>query len=615
MRKSLIVTVLFAMVTALQAQTITRVEPSFWWVGMKNPKLQLLVYGDNIASADISIASSSIVLSSVVKVSNPNYLFLNLEINEGAKAGLYDINFNFPKQKSQAIRYELKERMVNSAQRVGFGNADVVYLIMPDRFANGDASNDNVAGMPDALNRGEAYGRHGGDIQGIIDHLDYLSNLGVTSLWLTPVLECNQPLWSYHGYAITNLYQIDARMGSNSLYCELVEKAHAKGLKIIKDLVFNHLGNESWLIKDLPSADWVNQWPEFTRTNYRIPAIFDIHASESEGRLVTKGWFDTHMADLNQSNPLVSTYLIQATIWWIEYANLDGIRVDTEPYCDRQFVTNWNLAVMDEYPNFNIVGETWINYPDWVAYWQKDANNIDGYNSQTPTVMDFPLMYAVQNAFAEKPGWDIGLCRLYEILAHDFVYRNPNGLLIFADNHDVGRIRRDSTKSYADVKMALAFLLTTRGIPQIYYGTEVGMFGNDAKGHGDIRRDFMGGWESDTRSAFTPQGRNTNENDLHSFVSKLLNWRKGASAVHSGKLTHFIPDSNVYVYFRYNEQQKVMVVINSNSQAQKVGVARFNELIGEKSVGVDVVTGRSYNLSSDFTIDSKTVLVLDITND
>lgn len=612
MRRFNFTLILFAMFATVQAQTISRVEPANWWINMKNPELQLLVYGNNIADASVKIESSDIELKSVLTVSNPNYIFLNLNIKSEAKAGLYKIDFNFGNKKSQTISYELKARRVGSQERLGFNTSDVVYLIMPDRFANGDTSNDSVEGMSDTCQRSQEYGRHGGDIQGIINNLDYLSNLGVTSLWLTPVLECNQPLWSYHGYAITDLYKIDARMGNNQLYQQLVEKAHQKGLKIIKDLVFNHLGNECWLIKDLPAADWVNQWPEFTRTNYRIPASVDIHASKNESKLVTKGWFDNHMTDLNQSNPLVSKYLIQASIWWVEFANLDGIRVDTEPYCDRNFVTDWNLAIMNEYPNFNIVGETWVNYPAWVAYWQKDANNIDGYNSQTPTVMDFPLMYAVNKAFSENAGWDIGMCRLYEIIAHDFIYRNPNNILVFADNHDVGRIRRNAEQSITDVKLAMAFLLTTRGIPQIYYGTEIGMCGDDAKGHGSIRADFVGGWKNDSRSAFTSKGRTNQEADIYDYTSKILNWRKSSKAISNGKLTHFIPDDNVYTYFRHTDNQLVMVIINSGDKEKQIGTLRFEEFLLGKKSAVDVITGTKFSLSNDIKILPRTTLILEI---
>lgn len=611
MIRNLFLATIILISTNLQAQVIKRVEPPCWWVGMNNPNLQLLVHGDSIASADVGVLSEHVELKSVTRVENSNYLFLNLNILPTATAGTFDIALRFNKGKPLIISYELKQRIQGSAQREGFSPADVVYLIMPDRFANGDTSNDNVDGMPDVCNRKHEYARHGGDIQGVINNLHYISQLGVTALWLTPVLENNQPQWSYHGYAITDMYKVDARMGSNNLYCQMVEQAHAKGLKVIKDLIFNHFGSKHWLINDLPSPDWLNQWDSFTRTNYRIPASMDIHAAPSESKFMLNGWFDTHMPDLNQANPLVANYLTQASIWWIEYANLDGIRLDTEPYCDHNFITQWNTAVRTEYPNFNVVGETWVNYPAWVAYWQKDANNLNGYNSQTPTVMDFPLMYAIQKAFTEKTGWDTGLARLYEIIAHDFIYKNPSNLLIFADNHDVGRIRRTAKHPADDVKLALAFLLTTRGIPQLYYGTEVGMAGDDSKGHGAIRKDFLGGWATDKRSAFTQKGRSSTEQDIYSYASKLLNWRKTATAVHSGKLTHYIPADDCYVYFRHHEKQTVMVIINSSTSAKTIGTKQFGEMIGSRTSATDVITGERVLIAPSMQVKPRSALIVE----
>lgn len=594
------------------SQKVSRIDPPNWWVGMKNQKLQLMVYGQNISTANVSINYKGVILESIEKVENPNYLFLNLTISSDAVSGKLPIEFEFPKGKPLVIQYELKDREKGSAERKGFDNSDVVYLIVPDRFSDGNPSIDSVKGMPDKHNRKESYARHGGDLQGIINHLDYFNQLGVTSLWMTPVLENNQPQWSYHGYAITDFYKIDARFGTNELYKDFVNQAHSKNVKVIKDLIFNHCGGEHWWVKDLPSADWFNQWPEFTRTNYRIPTIFDIHASESEKRLMNNGWFDHHMPDLNQKNPFVANYLLQNSIWWIEFAGIDGIRMDTHPYPDKDFMARWCTSVMTEYPNFNIVGETWVNYPAWVAYWQKDAKNTDGYNSNLPVAMDFPLMYAMHKAFSEKDGWDTGLSRLYEILAHDFIYPNPNNLLIFADNHDVGRFQRDSSQAIGNLKLAMAFLLTTRGIPQIYYGTEVLMAGNDINGHGDIRRDFPGGWASDKHNAFTPEGRNKKQSEMWDYTSKILNWRKTATAVHNGKLTHFIPDNEVYVYFRYNQQQTVMVILNNGYQPKVLDTVRFNEFLGDKKSGIDIITGKAVEDLSKIQLSPRSAMIIEL---
>ncbi len=594
------------------SQKVSRIDPPNWWVGMKNQKLQLMVYGQNISTANVSINYKGVILESIEKVENPNYLFLNLTINSDAVSGKLPIEFKFPKGKPLVIQYELKDREKGSAERKGFDNSDVVYLIVPDRFSDGNSSIDSVKGMPDKHNRKEPYARHGGDLQGIINHLDYFNQLGVTSLWMTPVLENNQPQWSYHGYAITDFYKIDARFGTNELYKDFVNQAHSKNVKVIKDLIFNHCGGEHWWVKDLPSADWFNQWPQFTRTNYRIPTIFDIHASESEKKLMNNGWFDHHMPDLNQKNPYVANYLLQNSIWWIEFAGIDGIRMDTHPYPDKDFMARWCTSVMTEYPNFNIVGETWVNYPAWVAYWQKDAKNTDGYNSNLPVAMDFPLMYAMHKAFSEKDGWDTGLSRLYEILAHDFIYPNPNNLLIFADNHDVGRFQRDSLQAIGNLKLAMAFLLTTRGIPQIYYGTEVLMAGNDVNGHGDIRRDFPGGWASDKHNAFTPEGRNKKQSEMWDYTSKILNWRKTATAVHNGKLTHFIPDNEVYVYFRYNQQQTVMVILNNGYQPKVLDTVRFNEFLGDKKSGIDIITGKAVEDLSKIQLSPRSAMIIEL---
>lgn len=595
------------------AQDVFRVEPPSWWVGMKNPNLQLMVYGAEVAQiTGVDVDYPGVEFRSVQRVQNPNYLFINLTILESALPGALPLVFRLTNKESVTVSYPLLERREGSSQRKGFSSSDVVYLVFPDRFANGDPGNDTYEGMTDKLNRKDLYARHGGDIQGIINHLDYFKDLGVTALWVNPVLESNQPWQSYHHYAITDFYRVDRRLGDNNLYCELVDKAHGMGLKVIKDMVFNHCGGKHPWIADLPSDDWLNQWPQFTRANYRIPAIFDSHASELDKRLMSDGWFDTHMPDLNQRNPFLANYLTQNSIWWVEYANLDGIRMDTHPYADKEFMAGWTRAVMEEYPNFNIVAETWVNYPAWVAYWQEGALNRDGFDSGIPTVMDFPLCYAISKAFDEGPGWDTGLHRLYEILAHDYLYANPNNIFIFADNHDISRFMSSKRMKIDRFKLGMAFLLTTRGIPQIYYGTEILMDGHDSKGHGVLRKEFPGGWPDHKRNAFNPEGRTAKQNEAWDYLSNLLEWRKTASAVHGGSLTHFIPEDEVYVYFRSNEQQTVMVVLHNGKKAKMLSTHRFNEILKNYSSGVDIITRKTLNDLDSIRLAPRSAMIIEL---
>lgn len=612
--KGILVTVLlFLSMSMTSAQNTIRVEPPNWWVGMENPDLQLMVYGkDSGHVVKVEMECPGVELASIDRVDNPNYLFLNLSISKTAQSGYFDITFWYSESKSSIYRYYLNQRREGSAQRKGFDASDAMYLLFPDRFANGNSANDTIEGMADNFNRKDLYARHGGDIQGIINHLDYIKNLGMTAIWINPVLESNQPWQSYHQYAITDFYNVDRRFGNNELYQQLVEKAHGKGLKIIKDIIFNHCGDKHWWIDDLPSDDWLNQWPEFTRTNYRIPAIFDPHASEADKKLMADGWFDKHMPDLNQRNPYLAKYFIQNSIWWVEYANLDGIRMDTHPYPDKEFMARWTRAVMEEYPNFNIVAETWVNYPAWVAYWQTGALNRDGFDSGIPTVMDFPLCYAMNKAFDESDGWDIGLHRLYEILAHDFLYADMNNILIFADNHDLSRFMKSKDLAVGRFKLGMAFLLTTRGIPQVYYGTEILMDGDDANGHGVLRKEFPGGWADHKRSAFTVEGRTKKENDAWNYMSTLLNWRKTATAVHNGKLVQFIPENEVYVYFRQNEEQTVMVILHNGYQPKVLKTERFNEILSSFSSGRDIITEKELEKLDRIQLSPRSAMVIEL---
>jgi len=549
---------------------LERVDPPFWWTDMKNPHLQLMVYGNNISETEPSINYDGVLLEEVIHVESPNYLFLNIVIAENVNPGTFNIEFQNDKKVKTTYQYELKKRDANPKLHKGFDNSDVIYLLMPDRFSNGNSDNDNMPHMLEKAGRENPNGRHGGDIKGISNQLSYLVDLGITAIWINPLLENNMPDYSYHGYAVTDLYKIDARFGTNDDYINLVEDSHSKGIKVIMDMIFNHLGTGYFWNDDLPMHDWYNQWPEFTRSNYRGGVISDPHASDYDYNKMVKGWFNETMADLNQDNKLMSNYLIQNSIWWIEYGGLDGIRQDTYPYPFKNFMAKWMKRVLEEYPDFNVVGESWLSYPPAVAYWLNNNTNKDGYRSNLTNVFDFPLMYAVSKAFNEKEGWSTGTSQLYEILSQDFVYSNPNNVVIFADNHDGDRFFSKIDNDINKFKLAMAFIMTTRGIPQIYYGTEVLMTGEEHKGHGDIRKDFPGGWDGDDKDAFTKEGRTVEQNEAFNFLKRLLNWRKSNPVIQFGKLTHYIPEDGVYVYFKTLNNSTVMVMLNNSSEKKRL---------------------------------------------
>jgi glycosidase len=596
-----------AVVAQKRSIDFDQVEPPFWWTGMKNPRVQLLFHDMdvNLGQFDVAIDYAGVALQEVKTVENPHYVFLTLDISPSARHGKIPITFTAGK-KRYVYSYELKEKSKAGVGARGFDASDVIYLIMPDRFANGDPKNDSIPGMFEGVHRrlGEVRppfanateDRHGGDLKGISDHLDYIKELGVTAMWLNPVLENNQHKSSYHGYAITDLYHVDRRFGGNEAYISFIEKSHAMGLKVIQDMVMNHIGNDHWLMHDLPEKDWVHQFPEFTRSNYQGNVISDPHRSAYDAEKMSDGWFDTTMPDVNQKNPLFATYLIQNTLWWIEYAGIDGIRMDTYPYPDKDFMARWAKEVMTEYPSFNIVGEVWLQSSvPATAYWQDGMINADGYRSYLPTVTDFPLCFAVPQALNEPSGWDTGMRRLYTLLSQDFIYPDANHNLTFLDNHDMTRFFLSVGRDMRKFRMGLVFLLTTRGIPEIYYGTELLMDG-DGGYHPKVRMDFPGGWPGDKRDAFTRSGRTDAENEAFDFLSKLLNWRKGAKVIHNGKLTHYIPEDNVYVYFRRNESRRVMVVLNANDATRKLDTSRFADDLRGMSGGREVLSGAEVDL-------------------
>ncbi len=593
---------------AQATKNIERIDPPNWWIGFKNTKLQLLVYGNNIGQAELSLKHKGVKLLKLNRVENPNYLFVDLDISHSTKPGKMKLNFKVG-EKSFSYDYALKTRAKNSAQRIGFNPSDVIYLVMPDRFSNGNPQNDNVKGMLEKADRTNGNGRHGGDIQGIINHLNYIKDMGFTAIWVNPVLENNMPKFSYHGYAITDYYNVDPRHGGNQTYLDFVKKSHEKGLKVIMDMVFNHCGTGNYLIKDMPMKSWVHQFDKFTRTNYRAMVTCDPYRSNYDEKLLEKGWFDTSMPDLNQDNPYVENYLTQNAIWWVEYAGLDGIRMDTHPYPEKHMMSRWCARMNNEYPNFNIVGEVWIHSEALSAYWQKNAPNKDGYNSNLKSLTDFPLFFAMQKAFTHKEGWKEGIASIYYTLAQDLVYPNPGNNVIFLDNHDIDRFYSAINYNQNIYKMALSFLLTTRGIPEIYYGTEILMDGFGSEGHFNIRKDFPGGWQGDKINAFTQKGLTKEQINAQIFTKKLLNWRKSNRAVQSGKLMQFIPDNGVYIMFRYTDDEAVMLILN-NRYAQTAHTDKCAEILSKYTKGYDVVNEEELSSLEDIPMAAKSARII-----
>ncbi|WP_337650468.1 glycoside hydrolase family 13 protein [Phocaeicola plebeius] len=594
-----------------RAMEIKKVAPSFWWAGMKNPELQILLYGENLALSDVSVSGEGIYLKETVRQDNPNYLLLYFDLSE-AKAQTFQILLKSGK-KERRISYELKARGRKGEEVKGFTSEDVLYLIMPDRFANGCPENDVIDGMREkTVNRADGFARHGGDLQGISNHLDYIADLGATAIWLNPTQENDMESGSYHGYAITDYYQIDRRFGSNEDFCALVEKAHERNLKVVMDMIFNHCGSENYLFKDKPSKEWFNYHSNYVQTSFKTASVMDIHASAFEKKIATDGWFTSVMPDFNQRNRHVARYLIQSSIWWIEYAGINGIRQDTHPYADFDFMSQWCKEVLDEYPYFNIVGETWLNSNVLVSYWQKDSKLAAPLNSNLPTVMDFPLQALINQAFDEETGeWGGGLYKLYDYQTQDLVYANPMNLLTFLDNHDTSRFAQtdEMAKNLKRYKQAMVFLLTTRGIPQIYYGTEILMTGDKGKGDGDLRKDFPGGWQGDTRNCFVKNGRTALENEAFEFTRQLLNWRKGNQVIGKGSLKHYSIQNGVYVYQREFNGKSVVIIMNGTDDSKELDLAPYQEILPRENA-LDVLTGKNVNLSGKLCLDGRENLIL-----
>jgi glycosidase len=608
--------VCFLVVTLpLSAQRIERVEPPNWWVGMKWSNLQVLVYGESIATLNPKIVSEHVRLDQVIKTQNPNYVFLYLNIKPEATAGEVAINFYDSKNRLKtSYPFALRARKQGSADIEGFNNSDVIYLITPDRFANGNPDNDEKANMPDKLNRADKGGRHGGDIKGITDNLDYIKNMGFTAIWLNPIVENDMPAYSYHGYAATDFYRVDPRYGSNEDYRDMIQTSADQGIKVIMDMIINHSGSEHWFVLDPPMSDWINNQDNFVQTSHKRNTIQDIHASEYDKKAFSDGWFVRTMPDLNQRNELMADYLTQNTIWWIEYSGISGIRMDTYPYPDKDYMSEWTCAVMNEYPNFSIVGEEWTVNPAIVSYWQAGKVNHDGYTSCLPNVMDFPLQNALRESLNDKrESWNTGFIKMYEALANDFLYADPDNLVIFPDNHDMDRFFTQVKKDVDLFKMGLTYIATMRGIPQIYYGTEIAMHNEGSPGdHGVIRSDFPGGWEGDVINGFTGEGLTDEQKDIQSFVRKLLNWRKTSTVIHRGNLIQFAPENGVYSYIRSFNDQKVLVILNKNQGPYSLNFDKYDELLVDDATGYDVLNDQKINLKEPLALTPQSAYIIEI---
>ena len=622
------------------AVEVDRIDPTDWYVGLNDPQLQLMVYGPGIRDAEVYADGARV--DSVVRLDSPNYLLVYLNL-EGASAGELPIAFCRPGTDDKTIvHYQLKERAMDGSKREGFTNADVLYLLMPDRFAQGPEHPAQVEGLARYVeDRSQPSLRHGGDLEGVRRHLDYFTDLGVTALWFTPILENNSPddngASTYHGYATTDYYRVDPRFGTNEQYRQLISEAHAKGLKVVMDMIFNHCGFDHPWVSDLPAKDWLNisEWlqghdrrdstgavyptEKFQQTSYKITPVFDPYASEADLRETVDGWFVATMPDLNHRNPHLMTYLIQNSIWWIETVGIDGIRMDTYPYADRTGMARWMKRLNDEYPNFNVVGETWVTEPAYTAAWQKDSPLTD-YNSNLKTVMDFSFFDKLAKAKNEQTdAWWDGYNRIYGSLLYDYLYEDPTHVMAFVDNHDTDRFLGTAQGPYKveKLKQALALLLTLPRIPQIYYGTEILMDGTKEVTDGYVRCDFPGGFPGDERDAFTEAGRTAEQQDMFQWMSRLLHWRQGNETIIRGYTTQFIPWKGVYVVARRWHRNTVITVVNGTDQPATLEVARFAELLDTKTTAtstqaVDVPTGRRFDLSADVQLSPREALVLEL---
>ena len=598
------------MFVANAAAKVTRIEPLDWYVGMKDPTLQLMIYGKDVRNADVEVDYPGVKIDSLVRLDSPNYLLVYLNL-EGAKAGTMNLNVGGKK-----IKYQLKNRDMSGDKRMGFTNADVLYQLMPDRFANGNPKNDAFKNMRDAVvDRKQPSMRHGGDLEGICQHLDYFNELGVTALWLTPVLENDRPAdegkySSYHGYATSDFYNVDPRLGSNDDYRQLVDECHKHGLKMVMDMIFNHCADTHPWNLDAPSKDWFN-YPHYgLQTSYKLTPVLDPYASEVDKRETVDGWFVSCMPDLNQRNPHVIKYLIQNSMWWIETIGIDGIRMDTYPYADREAMAHWMKVINEEYPNFNTVGETWVAEPAYTAAWQKDSK-LSKVNSYLKTVMDFSFFEKINSAKTEETdGFNQGYNRVYNSLVYDYLYTDPSHVMAFIENHDTNRFLENG-KDTTGLKQAYALLLTINRIPQLYYGSEVLMNGVKNISDGYVRQDFPGGFPGDKHNCFNSEERTPEENAMFNWLSKLLHWRNGNEVISKGKQIQFMPFKGVYVVARQYNGKNVMTIINGTREKAQLNVKRYAEIIGSHTQATDVITGIKINLTSNLPLLQRQTLIIE----
>ncbi|MDY4853619.1 MAG: glycoside hydrolase family 13 protein [Prevotella sp.] len=638
MKKILTALLLGTTLTMNAAVKIDKIEPTDWYVGMKDASLQLMVYGEGIKTADVTTDYPGAHIDSLVRLDSPNYLLVYMNL-KGAQPGTMTLLFQQGKQKKK-VNYTLKAREKKGYEREGFSNADVLYMLMPDRFASGRTDNDQVKGMRAYKNdRSQPSLRHGGDLEGIRQHLDYFKELGVTALWFTPVLENDSPdhgtQSTYHGYATTNYYRVDPRFGSNEEYRQLCDEAHEKGLKIVMDMIFNHSGFEHSWVADMPTQDWFNtpEWllPEnqaksvalktmdgdakvndkYLQTSYKLTPVVDPYASKIDMHETVDGWFVPTMPDLNQRNPHVIKYLIQNSIWWIETVGIDGIRMDTYPYADAKAMAHWMKVIGEEYPNFNTVGETWVTEPAYTAAWQKDSK-IAKENSYLPTVMDFAFYDRINQAKNEETdAWWNGFNRIYNNFVYDYLYQKPSNVMAFLENHDTDRFLGEGKDTVA-LKQALALLLTVNRTPQLYYGTEVLMNGTKSVTDGNVRKDFPGGFPGDTKNCFTREGRTQAENAMFDWLSRLLHWRQGNDVIIKGKQTQFIPYKGIYVIARQYNGKTVLTILNGNRKQADMQLDRYAEVIGNATAAKDVITGRTIKLDKKLSLKSRQTLIIEL---
>lgn len=609
------IALLFGFAARAHALEVERIEPANWWVGMVHHRVELMVHGAGIAATTPRIDRAGVTLVEVQRTDSPNYLFATVDVAADAAPGEVAIEFLERGKVVATKAWRIDAREPGSAQRRGFGNADAIYLVTPDRFADGDPSNDSVAGLREAANRANPNGRHGGDLAGIRRHLDYIASMGFTQLWITPVLENDQPEYSYHGYAITDLYRTDPRMGSNDDYRALSREAKAQGIGLVMDVVLNHIGSGHWWMRDPPARDWINHPDRYVETNHRRTTIQDPHAAPEDRAQFVQGWFARVMPDLNQRNPHLARYLIQNSLWWIETAGLSGIREDTFGYADADFLSAWGKAILDEYPGFSMVGEEWSPNPAIVAHWQRGKSNPDGHVPYMPSMMDFPVHIALRDALSRPEGWDSGWVEVYEALANDFLYPDPGALVVFAENHDTPRLLAQLDGDVGLWKLAMAFVATTRGTPQFYYGSEVLLRGPKQRNDGELRADMPGGWAGDAASAFTGEGLGPEQRDAQEWVRALFQWRKRTPVLHDGGLVHYAPQDGVYVYFRYDGQDTVMVALNRNPRTTPLALARFARFLPAGVHARDALGGKPVALGTSLELPAQSATILELARD